>query len=106
MSGRKKDNIISGTPQGGRKAAKTNIERYGEGFYQRIGAIGGNLSKSGGFASQKTSPDGRTGQDRARAAGSIGGKRSKRGHKFIKHENGINYYTCNITGQLRKYREV
>jgi len=97
---------MAGTVIGGAKAAKTNIERYGEGFYQRIGAIGGKLSKSGGFASQKTSQDGLTGQDRARAAGSIGGKRSKRGHKFIKHENGINYYTCNITGQVRKYREV
>lgn len=106
MSGRKKDNIISGTPQGGKRAAKTNKERQGEGFYQRIGAIGGKRSKLGGFASQKTSQDGRTGQDRAKAAGSIGGKRSKRGHKFIKHENGVNYYTCNITGQLRKYREV
>lgn len=95
---------MAGTVIGGAKAAKTNIERYGEGFYQRIGAIGGKLSKSGGFASQKTSPDGRTGQDRARAAGSIGGKRSKRGHKFIKHESGYNYYTSNTTGDVVKFK--
>ncbi len=96
---------MAGTVIGGAKARETNLKNDPD-HYRRIGAIRGKLSKSGGFASQKTSPDGRTGQDRAKAAGSIGGKRSKRGHKFIKHENGVNYYTCNITGQLRKYREV
>jgi len=53
MSGRKKDNIISGTPQGGRKAAKTNREKHGNDFYERIGAIGGKASNTGGFAKKK-----------------------------------------------------
>lgn len=93
-----------GTTEGGRKAAKTNKERQGEGFYRRIGAIGGKLSKNGGFASQKISPDGRTGQDRAMAGGAAGGKRSKRSFKFIKHESGYNYYTSNTTGDIVKFK--
>lgn len=94
---------MAGTVIGGAKARETNLKNDPD-HYRRIGAIGGKLSKSGGFASQKTSPDGRTGQDRARAAGLIGGKRSKRGHKFIKHESGYNYYTSNTTGDVVKFK--
>lgn len=83
MSGRKKDNIISGTKLGGIKARDTNYERYGRGFYVRIGAIGGKKSTGGGFGSDKIGPDGLTGQERARIAGAIGGSKRK-GRKFPK----------------------
>ena len=45
MSGRKKDNIISGTKAGGQKARDTNIKKYGKDFYKKMGVKGG--SKSG-----------------------------------------------------------
>lgn len=41
---------------------------------QSIGAVGGKKSRNGGFASDKIGPDGLTGKERARRAGSLGGK--------------------------------
>ncbi len=39
---------MSGTKAGGMKAAKTNLERHGKGFYARIaGKKGGTISKRG-----------------------------------------------------------
>lgn len=70
---------MAGTIEGGRKAAATNIERNGSDFYARIGAIGGHKSKTGGFASEKIGKDGLTGAERAKVAGRLGGKISKRG---------------------------
>lgn len=61
---------MSGTKAGGLKAAATNKEKYGEGFYARIGAKGGRNGHTGGFASNP---------ELARIAGAIGGKKSKRG---------------------------
>lgn len=61
---------MSGTKLGGARAAKTNKEKYGEGFYARIGAIGGKKGGAKGFASST---------ELARRAGAIGGARSKRG---------------------------
>lgn len=40
---------MAGTIEGGRKAAKTNKERYGADFYAGIGKKGGQLSRGGGF---------------------------------------------------------
>ena len=57
---------MSGTVEGGKKAAKVNKKRYGRGFYKRIGAIGGKKSVGGGFTGDS---------ERAKAAGAIGGKR-------------------------------
>lgn len=71
MSGRKKDNIISGTKSGGAKAAATNKKRYGDDFYKKNGQKGGKVSGiAKGFALNK---------DLARKAGKLGGTNSKRG---------------------------
>lgn len=61
---------MAGTLEGGRKAAKTNKERYGNDHFKRIGAIGGRNGTTGGFA---------TNRELARVAGAIGGAKSKRG---------------------------
>lgn len=61
---------MSGTREGGLKAAKTNLERNGKDFYARIGSRGGKLGHTGGFFNNP---------ERARLAGAKGGKISKRG---------------------------
>lgn len=60
---------MSGTIEGGRKAAKKNFERYGKDFYKRIGAKGGRNGHTGGFAANPAL---------ARIAGAKGGKKSRR----------------------------
>lgn len=72
---------MAGTKVGGVKAATTNKNKYGADFYGRIGAIGGSRGKTGGFASQVRGADGLTGKERARIAGSKGGRISKRNKK-------------------------
>ena len=61
---------MSGTKAGGKKAAKTNKERYGEDFYKVQGAKGGRNGHTGGFASNR---------ELARIAGAKGGRISRRG---------------------------
>lgn len=70
---------MSGTLEGGRKAALTNKLRHGEGFYARIGQIGGRKGTTGGFNSDVVGKDGLTGRERARIAGRKGGLISRRG---------------------------
>lgn len=60
---------MSGTSEGGRKAAATNKERYGETFYKQIGEVGGGLSRGGGFSLDR---------NLAVAAGRKGGKAPRR----------------------------
>lgn len=67
---------MSGTREGGLKAAKTNKKRYGDGFYTRIGALGGKKSKGGAFSADP---------ELARVAGRIGGLVSRRGG--VRNEN-------------------
>ena len=69
---------MAGTKEGGRRAAATNKIKYGPGFYARIGARGGSLGHTGGFASNKIGADGLTGIQRASTAGVIGGRKSRR----------------------------
>ena len=71
---------MAGTIEGGRKAAETNKERYGDEFYQTIGSYGGQSGDPSkkGFASQIIGRDGMTGRERAREAGSRGGRNSRR----------------------------
>lgn len=61
---------MSGTIEGGRKAAATNKKRNGEDFFKRIGAIGGRNGHTGGFASS---------HELAVEAGRKGGRASRRG---------------------------
>lgn len=69
---------MAGTVTGGKAAAKTNKTKYGSDFYAMIGAKGGKRGKTGGFASAKVGKDGMTGKERARMAGSKGGRISRR----------------------------
>lgn len=69
---------MAGTKMGGQKAAATNKAKYGRDFYASIGAKGGVKGKTGGFASNKVGEDGLTGRERARKAGSVGGRISRR----------------------------
>lgn len=61
---------MAGTLEGGRKAAKTNKEKYGNDFYANIGRRGGRNGHTGGFAANP---------ELARRAGQKGGRKSKRG---------------------------
>ncbi len=61
---------MAGTKAGGAKAAETNKAKYGDGFYEKIGAIGGKAKVPKGFAMM--SPE------KLRQAGIKGGKKSRR----------------------------
>lgn len=69
---------MTGTIEGGLKAAATNKHRYGKSFYKTIGAAGGKKSTKTGFGSDKVGKDGLTGRARAAIAGAEGGRKSKR----------------------------
>lgn len=64
---------MAGTIEGGRKAHKTNCERYGNDFYRNIGRMGGKVSTTGGFASNR---------ELAKTAGAKGGRASSRGRSY------------------------
>ncbi len=72
---------MAGTKAGGKAAAQTNKKKYGTDFYAKIGAKGGSLGRSGGFASGKVGDDGLTGRQRAAIAGAQGGRISRRPKK-------------------------
>lgn len=61
---------MGGTSEGGKEAAITNKERYGDDFYKRIGAKGGKQGRTGGFFANR---------ELAREAGRKGGTISRRG---------------------------
>lgn len=61
---------MSGTREGGLKAAKTNLKYNGADFYRRIGRLGGQNGHTGGFAANPAL---------ARIAGAKGGRISRRG---------------------------
>lgn len=63
---------MGGTRLGGVAAAATNKEKYGEDFFQKLGALGGARSRGGGFG------QGQIGRERARLVGSLGGRIGRR----------------------------
>ena len=69
---------MSGTKEGGLKTRQAIVSKYGEDYWKKIGAIGGTKGTTGGFASHYRGADGLTGRERAKIAGSQGGKLSKR----------------------------
>ncbi|MBW4818724.1 general stress protein [Rhodococcus qingshengii] len=64
---------MSGTKVGGLKARDRNLAKDPD-FYKKIGAIGGRLGTTGGFAADRKL---------ARIAGAKGGRISKRGKKEV-----------------------
>lgn len=60
---------MGGTRIGGLKVRDINYKKRGRDWYQRIGAIGGKASTTGGFKDREL----------ASRAGRIGGLKSKRG---------------------------
>jgi general stress protein YciG len=76
---------MAGTVIGGARAAATNKSKYGEDFYQKIGAKGGAKSVTGGFASTVIGADGLTGRERARVVGAKGGTISRRLKKVVEN---------------------
>lgn len=65
---------MAGTKAGGKKAAATNIARYGKDFYRIQGAKGGKNGTTGGFAANP---------ELARIAGRKGGLISRRGKSKV-----------------------
>ena len=61
---------MAGTAKGGRLAAEKNKQKHGADFYARIGRMGGQKGKTGGFAANR---------ELARQAGAKGGSISRRG---------------------------
>lgn len=73
---------MTNTKAGGKKAQQTLLERLGskeavKEYYRQIGAKGGAKSRGGGFGSDKVGNDGLTGYQRARIAGTKGGRVSR-----------------------------
>jgi len=71
---------MPGTISGGKRAAETNKKKYGKDFYARIGAKGGKLGTTGGFAANPAL---------ARIAGAKGGRISKRRKAIITPKENI-----------------
>jgi hypothetical protein len=69
---------MAGTIEGGRRAAETNMKKYGPDFYKKIGSKGGKSGNTGGFASALIGNDGLTGYERASVFGAVGGRVSRR----------------------------
>lgn len=63
---------MAGTVAGGKAAAATNKQKYGDDFYSKIGAEGGKLGRTGGFYANR---------ELARIAGAKGGRLSRRTKK-------------------------
>lgn len=93
---------MAGTKQGGIRAAATNKKRYGKDFYKRIGSKGGSVADiEKGFASFTVGGDGLTGRERARVAGSKGGRISRKGKTAIPVQSpteGMSYEETRVRG--------
>lgn len=67
IQGAKGGGKMTGTKIGGLRAAQTNKKQYGVNFYEKIGRIGGKVSRGGGFTKNP---------ELAKIAGRKGGLRS------------------------------
>lgn len=65
---------MAGTKAGAKKAAETNMRRYGNDFYRVIGKKGGENGNTGGFQADP---------ERAKLCGRIGGSMSRRYAKTL-----------------------
>lgn len=84
---------MSGTKQGGIKAAATNKKLHGADFYARIGARGGKNGHTGGFAANP---------QRARIAGRRGGLTSSR----AKHPKSLIERQREVEEMIRQEEEA
>lgn len=84
---------MSGTLRGGKRAAITNKEKYGENFYREIGRKGGSKpnTKPKGFAANPAL---------AKEAGRKGGKISKRGKSTRPYKKRIKVVVPPIVEEL------
>lgn len=74
-----------------KKATKTIRDKFGDDYFSRIGQRGGKRGwRNKGFACELISNDGLDGFQRARIAGSKGGKKSRRGKAKIKSSSALN----------------
>lgn len=85
------------------RTAKTNKAKYGDNFYREIGAKGGRLSTTGGFASDVVGKDGLTGRERAAILAKKSGRIGKRGYKLIKKTLFHYVYQKKDTGEIVKF---
>lgn len=74
---------MSGTLEGGRKAAATNKAKYGKEFYSNIGRKGGSKSHP------ETRPFALN-PELAKRCGRNGGKKSKRSGRATRSKHGLN----------------
>lgn len=88
---------MSGTKLGGIRAAETNRDKYGAGFYAEIGRKGGRKGRTGGFAANP---------ELARIAGAKGGRRSRRGPIRLGDYNIIDESTGEIIGTVYTSSEI
>jgi hypothetical protein len=86
---------MAGTRTGGLQAVETNKRKYGEDFYAKIGSMGGKVGTTGGFHADR---------NKARTAGSLGGRRGKKGFKFLFEKDGVLHYTKNDTGETVTFK--
>ena len=76
---------MAGTKAGGILAAQKNKAKDPL-FYAKIGAKGGRVGRTGGFASDVVGEDGLTGRQRAVLAGAAGGRISRRTKKVTRED--------------------
>jgi general stress protein YciG len=74
---------MPGTKIGGLRAA-ARLKAKDPDYYAKLGAKGGRIGRTGGFASRFRGSDGLTGPERARRVGSVGGRLSRRNKKEVK----------------------
>ena len=77
---------MSGTTLGGKRAAASNKQKFGDDFYARIGSIGGQRGHTGGFWHAKYI---RGDIDFVRACGAKGGVISRREPAGVKRDSSL-----------------